>query len=284
MRNLLLPLLVVSLLIPGVSAQAATGQPWVLYDNFNTNFIDSGKWLGKEYDNDDGLMADVVREIKSNRLHLMMAAYGISSTDTGVHYPSNRVVFRNAEGITAIQATIQIGKFEVQGCSSNTDFLNAVRAQITVPLFNVNAAGPQEDSWLGDVRAQIRIQSRADLPEKLKVEAYVLRCDDAICADSPALFYKELRTVNKDQSVTYSVTWDKTTKEIKFTAGKANGKVVSDKYNYRGKYGGDYPLASKAASKTLRVDGVLANCTDEPWPRVNMEAWFENVYIKTSSD
>lgn len=283
MRNMMLLLLGVSLLISGGQAQAAAEHPWVLYDTFNGTFIDPGKWLGKETSNDGGLMANAVREIKSNRLHLMMAAYGDNSTDTGEKFPSTRVIFRNATDITGIVVTIKIGKFEVQGCSVNPDVKNTARARISMPLFNVHPEERQEGSAVGDIIAQIRIQSRADYPETLKVYAKVQLCKDANCDIVDDLFNKELRTVNKDQSVVYSVDWDKNARLIKFTADKFNGKLVIAKYDYNGVYDGDYPLAGMAAAKSLHVGGVLANCTDEPWPRVNMEASFDNVRIKTSS-
>jgi hypothetical protein len=284
MKIIMVLLLGVSLLIPGASAQAAAGQPWVLYDNFDGTFIDPGKWLGIETGNDAGLMTDSVRELKGNRLHLGLAAYGDNSSDTGVQYPSSRVIFKDAADIAAIQATVIIGKFAVAGCSGNPDATNTARARITAPLFNVSAEGPQAGSMVGDILAQIRIQSQPSYPGTLKVYGKVQLCHDMNCDSTTDLFNKVLRTVNKDQSVTYSIVWDKSARQIKLTAGKVSGKAVSANYDYSEVYPGEYPLASAAAGKGLQVSGVLASCTDEPWPRVNMEAFFENVYVKKSSD
>jgi hypothetical protein len=53
----------------------------VLYDDFNSRFIDPGKWVVNQSGNDSS--REYVREIQSNRLRMAIRNYGDTNSDSG---------------------------------------------------------------------------------------------------------------------------------------------------------------------------------------------------------
>ena len=69
---------VLLVVLVGVSVQAQ--EPLILYDDFNTELIDPGKWFGEQF----GFAGrEAVRLIRGNHLHLVDRAYGGTDSDSG---------------------------------------------------------------------------------------------------------------------------------------------------------------------------------------------------------
>lgn len=240
--------------------------PLVLYDNFNAKLINPDRWFGSTY----GILLETVREITSNHLNLSGRSYGITDENTGLTRSAVTLSFPNLN-IFTIQSTIQVKDYELVGCGDN-DTTSRVRARIVGSFFNI--ANQKPNSAENDVRAQVRLQRKAestDAKNVLIVGIDVYRCTDYNCQGDEILGTIDLGTVKVGRRVTLRLEWDQAGK--RFIVQRDNEAEVSLYYTV--------PDTQPPSVKIKRLEAAqtLANCTTQPRPVGFIDAYFDNVYV-----
>src|SRR5262249_1489840 len=102
MRIVLGGCIVVLVVLVGTLAHAV--ELLILYDNFNTEQVDVGKWVKGE----EGAGTEPTVQIQDNRLRLFNRSYGKTDSNQGRDEGSLFLTFSNSAAVTAIQATVQV--------------------------------------------------------------------------------------------------------------------------------------------------------------------------------
>lgn len=238
----------------------------VLYDNFNAKLINPDRWFGST----SGILLETVREITSNHLNLSGRSYGLTDGNTGLTRSAVQLSFPNPN-IFAIQATIQVKDYELVGCGDN-DTTSRVRARIVGSFFNT--ANQTSDGAENDVRAQVRLQRKAestDVKNVLIVGVDVYRCTDSNCQGDEILGTVDLGTTKVGKRVTLRLEWDQSAK--RFIVQRDNEAEVSLYYTA--------PDTQPPSVKIKRLEAAqtLANCTTHPRPVGFIDAYFDNVFV-----
>jgi hypothetical protein len=248
---------------------AADAADWVLYDNFNTKTINPSKWSGAEWTSNQ-TVEENTRMIEKNTLNLLTRFYGQTGLDTGVTNCSNLVRFANPKPIYGIKATVRVKGFSEVDCAANPTPSYA-RVRINGYFFNMGTSTP--GSALNDVYALIGIRTNPE--EELEVFARAWLCTNANCSASTEIGSLTLGTINLNKKTTLSLEWD-----------QANNRFIFQQDNLAPVYiNYDYPDSSEPGMslKYLDAHGGAANCTNTPRPSVFVDAYFDDVYVKTTA-
>jgi len=257
--------IVLFIVLVGTPAQGL--EPLVLYDEFNTKLIDPNKWTGFEFQT--GTTREAVREIQRGRLRLAYAIYGDPSFDGGRRDGGTRVHFANPPAVTAMEATVQITKFQVTDCPNSLD-LSHVNVNLQGFFFNTGVPIPGDHT--NDVTARIMIgrdSGSQDPPQVLRITAAVH------IHNGPSLFDHDLGTVRRGQRVRLRIQWD--ADNNRFIFKRDNQPEVI----------GVYTVSDTSPpghdSKFFDITNLATNCTSQPLPVAFMEAFFDNVFVNESA-
>ncbi|MBI3304697.1 MAG: hypothetical protein HYZ72_21750 [Deltaproteobacteria bacterium] len=254
----------------GRPAQAL--EPLALYDDFNAKFIDPGKWLGIEV---GGLGREAVREIKAKKLHMAYRAQGDTNTDSGGRFGQLSLRFADPSAITAIEAVVQVTKFEATGCSSLGSSITSASARLQANFFNTDT--PISGSRLHDVSAGILVERRSnslDPPTVLQISAFAFECLDRSCAAFSLIGSGSLGSINKGQKARLRVQWDKDQDQFIF---HRDGMELIIPYSVSD------TEPPGLQGKVLEITHFVPNCTATPQPLGFMEVFFDNVFVNKSA-
>ena len=190
---------------PGYAAECL-----VLYDDFNTEYIDPGKWFGGEFSPAFPRWgAEAIRQIQDNRLGLMYRSYG----PTGAYSERPRaefvVMFRDPATITTIQATVQVTDLANTGCPGGFESTEAW-ATLGGPFFG-NAASTAEGQ-IQDMVALIGVMGKAGTagqPDVVQARALVFYCANRPCTTGTELYRKDLGPITRGERVRLRLQWDR---------------------------------------------------------------------------
>jgi len=198
----------------------------VLYDDFNSKFMDVTKWTSGESRGSGVILLETVREIHGGRLHLAARAFGnIASYESppssvptlGIGAGDVQAIF----GATALGATepfntlkvsVKVKEAEATGCPLYNATPTTARARLIGFFFNAGLTdNPQRRT--DDVLAQINIKRSSDSIEKpqiLEVWFEVLRCTNSDCsiASYDGLQPILLGEIKLGQWATIQIDWD----------------------------------------------------------------------------
>lgn len=260
------------------SAQAQG--PWVLYDDFNGQFIDIENW-GTSQRIDAGVtILEYVRKLHGGRLHMEDRAFGYtpeSDPYSGQRAGDINSVFGLGKVYKRMKVSIKVKKADVTGCSEN---LTPSSSRARLIGFFFNSAGPPYNGRLNDVVAQVRIQKTSDSAQgerALEAWAEVLSCTNSACTTAsgpPPVF---LGTVRLGQWAIVEIDWNVDSSEFNF-ALNGNSQPI-----YYGDQGwGLFPLSSPWNG--IGVSNRLANCPVEKRAWGHVEAEFENLFVGEFSE
>ena len=151
---------VVLVVLVGTLAHAV--EPLVLYDNFNAEQVDVGKWVKGE----EGAGTEPTVQIQDNRLRLFNRSYGKTDSNQGRDEGSLFLTFSNSAAVTAIQATVQVNDVGATGCPHNSQETLAFTL-LGGSFFNT--ATPMPGSELHDLWAIIGIYRNSDMRDPANV-------------------------------------------------------------------------------------------------------------------
>jgi hypothetical protein len=267
----------VALLINLLAHPVHALEPFVLYDDFTSNFIDGNKWSGGEFRSGAVVLLEYVREIKENRLHMVDRTLGDATSDKGISRGYNNLRSTNEGRITGIKATVQVKDVEAKGCQANPAPTTAI-LQLMGSFFNSTAA-PTPNSQKNDVIAWIGIQRRSnstDEPNVLEVNYMVVECVNSICTPSTPLDKGFLGTVTTGSVTDLSIRWDKANHQFIFQMDLQSAVFSPYKVSDLSRPGLGF--------KQLNLGHFVANCKGEPRSSAFMDAYFLKVFVndKTS--
>jgi hypothetical protein len=248
----------------------ADAADWVLYDNFNADTINPSKWFGNEW-SEFLTVEENTRMIEKNTLHLLSRIYGQAGSNTGDSEGGNRLRFRDAGPIYGIKATFKAKDISVVNCPANP-IPSWAQARLMGYFFNTGT--PTPGSSVNDVYAQIRMIAVGE--NELEVTAKVSLCNDAACNDATTIGAQTLGTAKLNKKTTLSMEWDQANNRFIFQRDKQAPVYV----NYTVS---DSSPPGTSNNKRLDAAGGAANCTSNPRTSASIDAFFDNVYVKTTA-
>lgn len=266
-------LLIVLLITMSVPLARATDS-WTLYDDFNSEFLDTEKW-GESQTRTGGVVAlEEVREIEGQRLYMLIRAHGPTQPPPpGMHRGDKAITFPNPNTICGVKASIKVNELEATQCPDPGVQSTRSRARFSGSFYNTGACtSPSGQSC--DVVAQILIQRFSDSqhqPGILEILGEVFECVDSSCFGNRNYQPVPLGTIMVGQWATVSVEWNYATRKFIFQLDKEPPQVIP--YNL--------PVASPPNSpfKQLGVSPRIPYCPSERQVGF-IGADFENVFVK----
>lgn len=193
MRILLGGIIFLFVCLVSISAQAQNSL--VLYDDFNSEFMDIGKWTSSESRGVGVTLLETVRELHGNRLLLVARAFGntvpISSPpippvpSLGTRPGDVNSGFGVTQVFQTMKVSVKVSDVKVVGCPDFNATPTTARARLLGFYFNATNPSATPGNRIGDVLVQVRIQrssNSTDKPQILEVWADVLRCTDQGCS------------------------------------------------------------------------------------------------------
>jgi hypothetical protein len=266
---------IVVLLINMLALPVGGMEPFVLYDDFSSKFIDVNKWYGVTMRSGAVVLLEFTREIQKNRLHLANRTYGDTTSNKEFSRGYNVLGFLNEGRITAMKATVQINDFEAKGCKANP-FPSAAGLHLAGSFFNTGTA-PTPNNQQKDVIAGIGIQRRSnstDEPNVLEVNYRVMECgdkSDRTCISPKILDQGFLGIVMNGEITDLSIRWDQANHQFIFQLNLQSAVFSPYKVSDTSRPGINF--------KRLDLGHEVANCSGEPRSIAFMDAYFHKVYV-----
>jgi len=278
MRILLTGIIFLSVCLVGISAQAH--DPWVLYDNFNSEFMDIENWTTNQRIDAGVMILEYVRELHGGRLHMMGRAFGNTGAPySGVRAGDINASFSTGNVLRSLKVFVKVKDVEVTGCPDLNTSPTSSRARLVGFFFNAGEISlpPAAPGRINDVLAQIRIQRNSDSiakPQVLEVWADIVRCTDPSCTVGSGDGYPtvvSLGNIKLGQWATIIVDWNGD-RQFNFKLNKEPTIVFDIPPSWSVN-----PVSSPAA--TLGVSHRIANCPPDERALGFIDAEFDNVFI-----
>jgi hypothetical protein len=269
MRIVLGGCMVVLVVLVGTLAHAV--EPLVLYDNFNAEQVDMGKWVRAE----EGAGTAPTVQIQDNRLRLFNRSYGKTDSDQGKDEGSLFLAFSNS-AVTAIKATVQVNDVGATGCPRTPSQETLAFTLLGGSFFNT--ATPMPGSELHDLWAVIGIyrDSGMGVPtDVLHAISVVGHCTNADCKESTWLHSRALGPVKRGERATLRVQWDRDNHRFIFQR--------DDDLEVFAPYTLSDAAPPSRQRKGLRIGYEAANCTAMPRPEAFIEVFFDDVSVNESA-
>jgi hypothetical protein len=285
MKNLSCGIIFLLLCLVGISAQAQN--TWVLYDDFNSEFLDIGKWTTSERRDGGVMILESLRELHGGRLHMLGRTFGNTTPNPNPpYYFGTRAgdvnsSFGMGKVFQSVSVSVKVNDVEVTGCPDLNNFPSSSRARLVSFFFNAGPITPlpTPPGRTNDVLGQIRIQRNSnstDKPQLLEVWADVARCTDANCigASSDGLAPLSLGNIMLGQWANIQIDWDKLNRQFNIKLNKEPTITVSY-----------FSLpwvhnAMSLSSSTLGVANRVASCPPEERAMGFIDADFENLFVR----
>lgn len=295
MRILLSGIIFLLVCFVGISAQAQNS--WVLYDDFNSAFMDIEKWTSMDSRGMGVILLETLRELHGNRLLLAARGYGntvlISSPPNPVPTMGNRPGEVNAGfGLTQVfqsmKVSVKVNEAQAIGCPDFNATPTSARARLLGFYFNAKKPIPTPTNRTHDVLAQVRIirnSNSTDKPQILEVWLDVVRCLDSGCnnASADGLSSIQLGYINLGQWATIQIDWD----GARYFNAKLNKEPAQQidiqNATFPASEGGGNWSVNPVSSpwNALGVSNRLAaNCPADERAMGYVEAEFDNLFVR----
>jgi hypothetical protein len=280
----LLFVLFLLLIVSAIPSQAQ--EPLVLYDDFESEFLDGAKWYGRDTLTPGMTILETVREIDRTQVHkrlkpwgdelscfapgrlrLALRTYGTDSSATA------RLQFAQPENIRTIQVTLEVQDVHATGCANNSAVFTKSRVRIMGFFFNTQEPTPVDD--LNAVYAQIDVCRRSNSSDPsgvMEVRGAVTHVLETGTADLGSV---TLGTIKLGQKVRLRITWDPDNDRFIFRKGVDPEVYVT--YTVPDGHPPYYP------NKRLEILEQVPICTDLPRPLAHMDVLFDNVLVNESA-
>jgi hypothetical protein len=248
----------------------------VLYDDFNTEYIDPSKWFGGEFGPAfPRAGTEASRQIQDHRLRLMYRSYG----PTGAYSERPRtefvLMFRDPAAVTTIQATVQVTDVANTGCPGGFESTEAW-ATLGGRFFG-NAASTAEGQ-VQDMVAFIGVMGRsgtAGQPDVVQARALVFHCANRPCTTGTELFRRDLGPVTRGERVRLRLQWDRDNHRFIFQRDEAPEVLAP--------YAESDMNPPGIPVKLLNTMLFVPSCAATPRPMAFMDALFDDVMVNESA-
>jgi hypothetical protein len=271
---------IIFLLVCLVCISAQAQNPLVLYDDFNSEFMDIEKWTTSERRDGGVMILESVRELHGGRLHMMGRAFGNTipippvPTPLGTRAGDVNSSFGMGKVFQSLKVSVKVNDVEVTGCPSSNTSPSSSRARLVTFFFNAENTTPTPGNRTGDVLVQIRIQRSSistDKPQLLEVWADVGRCSDSGCVGASEVTVVLLGTIMLGQWGTIGVDWDVDNNQFNLKLNKE--PTITVPYTWP-----VYPVSSPG--NILGVANRIANCPADERAMGFIDAEFENLFVR----
>lgn len=266
-----------ALALAAACGSAAAAEPYVVYDDFNTSFLDPSKWTANNQERR--------RNVESNVLRLTQRDWGGVSGASGRVGSSWGENLSRGTAVTQLRSYVKVNALGMTGCAANPQ-PTRVRARLVTTYFNTG--NRVTGSNVGDVLAQIfvyRDSNSSDAPGVMRVEGSLNVCTDSTCNLTTFLSGTgSLGTVNLGQYVLLQLEWDRALKQFTFTrdAGTANAASATISYNTQ-----NLSLDDSAEPgnmfKSIGTRTDVANCTSNLQANGYIDAQFDTVAVNKTA-
>jgi hypothetical protein len=294
MKSIICCFLVLS--IPLVCIPAKAQEPLVLYDNFNSTFMDIEKWTSSESRGTGVTLLETVRGLDDHRLYMVARAFGntvpISSPPAppvpslGTRPGDVNSAFGVTEVFQSLKVSVKVSRAQATGCPDFNATPTTARARLLGFYFNATNPSATPGNRIGDVLAQVRIQrssNSTDKPHILEVWVDVVRCLDTGCGTSSndGLLPVQLGKIKLGQWATIQIDWDRVRYFIvKLNKESAVAIDVLGPKNPGAPLWNVYPVSSPW--NALGVSNRLAaNCPENERALGYVEAEFDNLFVRS---
>jgi len=194
-----------------VAQNLPTGQ---VYDGFKGPYLDNSKWLALPtcsttpfVDTTASInLLDCARDIQSNKLHLMVKAYGNALSDVGRQFGPSELFFVNPNAISGITATFRVPRAAAIACpANNTPFASMGQTILGGTYFNPGTGDPRDD-----VAAIIIVEHDPPTPPGVLLVSALVYSANAFYG------FSSLGTARFQQALTASVHWDQVNHQFIF--------------------------------------------------------------------
>lgn len=250
-----------------VACLAQTIAPIQLYDNFNTTWIDPGKWAAvptcsatQFLDTTASVnVFDCIRAIQGNKLRLMVKAYGHTDSDTDRQFAPSELYFANPNGIHSISATARIAHTAPTACPSNaTDSFGQILTGGN--FFNIGTGDPKDD-----VTVIILVQHLATDPKG------VAHSGAAVFSQNAGFGWVDLGARSVGEPVNLTISWFQEGHFFAFRLAGASG-IRTGQINYTV----SDVTPPVAPMKLLAARAFVPNCTTQ-LTSADMDVYFDDV-------
>jgi hypothetical protein len=255
---------------PGYAAERL-----VLYDDFNTEYIDPSKWFGGEFSPAfPPVGTEAIRQIQDNRLRLMYRSYGPAGADSGRLRSEFVLMFRDPAAITTIQATVQVTDLANTGCPGRFESTEAW-ANFGGRFFG-NASTPEGE--VQDMVAFIGIMGKSGTtgqPDIVQARALVFYCSNRPCTSGTELYRKDLGPVMRGERVRLRLQWDRDNHRFIFQRDDAPEVLAP--------YAVSDTNPPSSPVKLLDTMLFVPYCSAMPRPMAFIDASFDDVMVNESA-
>lgn len=250
-------ILVVVLLLLGPLVRPGFTQ-LLLFDGFPGPKI-STKWVGDQFQRGTGGGLEISRKIVTGRLVMSHRVAGGTSSNSGTHFSTNRLLARTATPITAIKVDIQVNYVKLTACSATGSTPSSGDARAFSAIFNDGS---------GDI-GMVVILTRTSSDPATKVEAigYVYRINTGAVIGST-----NLGPVTVGTFVTLGMNWDPAGNKVDFQKNAEAIRSVS--------YTLPDSMPPVNGFGSIEVVGFAANCTSGEARLADVKATFDNVFVE----
>ena len=247
-------------------------EPFALYDDFETKPLDPTKWVGLQ---NGAHVLEAQRKLSKGQLKIQNRAYATTDSDTGRERNIVGLNFTDAASVTAIEAIVEVQKFEATGCATPGADATLASARLLGHFFNTDS--PTPGSALDDVVAFIQVNHLLDTTPagSLVVIAMMVQCTDENCLSNTLLDTANLGLIGTQEPAKLRIEWDPDNDQFLFQRDEdpevALAYEVSD------------AASSGRAVKGLHVTHFVPNCTATPQPAAFVKAVFDDVFVNESA-
>ncbi|MFL6306299.1 MAG: hypothetical protein ACJ72H_22435 [Candidatus Sulfotelmatobacter sp.] len=126
--------------IPGMAQQSS----FVLYDNFNRQFLDTNKWAPSS-PCFTWTVLECVREIQNGQLRLAVRGTGATDSNSGNQYGESELVFKYPSRIKSISTQLTVRRTSAAACPASADFNSGTQVIIAGNFFNSGSGSSADD-------------------------------------------------------------------------------------------------------------------------------------------
>ena len=173
--------------LPCLAQQAMPSPPRLVYDNFNSKWLDPNKWkVGADYCS--GNCLEMVREIEFGRLRLAARSVGRLGVDSGTAYAQAALPFPDAvsASLTSIQAEVFVKEYGGVPCPTNTEDMTHAEVFIGGGFFSTSGI---PGDWMSDIRASLILWVDTTNPTTLQVGLWWGSGDGTVGTWTPVAAY-----------------------------------------------------------------------------------------------
>ena len=254
--------------LAGLPAQAA--EPWVLYDDFSSPFLDPVKWPDANLERS--------RLAVGGGLVMTERDWGGTGSDSGrLSFGWSDAITRSGP-VTQFRALVKVLAVEATGCAANSSPTRS-RARLLATFFNTG--GRATGSLFGDVLAQVNVyrdSNSPDAPGVLQVNASATVCNIADCSTGSAIGGTvSLGTVSVGQSVLLQMEWDKLAKTLVFSRdqGASTATIPYGSLDDNTEPGNPF--------KSMALRNEVANCASGPRALGYISARFDSAAVNKAA-